>query len=91
MSSKKVPKSAEKAKAVDTPRPSNTKGLQNDPEGDESSWVSPVLKYTILGLICLISFSIRLFAVARWESVSAICVHLCKMCDFAGLECRKPR
>ena len=31
---------------------------------------SPVLRYSILGLICLVSFLIRLFAVVRYESVS---------------------
>ncbi|KNB42178.1 dolichyl-diphosphooligosaccharide--protein glycosyltransferase subunit [Blastocystis sp. subtype 4] len=30
---------------------------------------SPVLRYSILGLICLVSFLIRLFAVVRYESV----------------------
>ena len=30
---------------------------------------SPVLRYSILGLICLASFLIRLFAVVRYESV----------------------
>lgn len=31
--------------------------------------LSNVLKFTILGLICIAAFSIRLFAVVRWESV----------------------
>ena len=30
---------------------------------------SPVLRYSILGIICLIAFLIRLFAVVRYESV----------------------
>ena len=30
---------------------------------------SPVLRYSILGLICLVAFLIRLFAVVRYESV----------------------
>ena len=30
---------------------------------------SPVLRYSILGLICLLAFLIRLFAVVRYESV----------------------
>ena len=30
---------------------------------------SPVLRYSILGIICLVSFLIRLFAVVRYESV----------------------
>lgn len=39
-----------------------------EPEEQQSS-ASNVMKYSILGLICLISFAIRLFAVVRWESV----------------------
>ena len=31
---------------------------------------SPVLRYSILGIICLVSFLIRLFAVVRYESVT---------------------
>lgn len=38
---------------------------------DRGRVLAPVLKYTLLGLICLIAFSIRLFAVVRWESVRA--------------------
>ena len=33
---------------------------------------SPVLRYSILGLICLVSFLIRLFAVVRYESVEVV-------------------
>jgi dolichyl-diphosphooligosaccharide---protein glycosyltransferase len=33
------------------------------------SGIPTVLKYAILGLICLLAFSIRLFAVVRYESV----------------------
>ena len=33
------------------------------------SGIPTVLKYGILGLICLLAFSIRLFAVVRYESV----------------------
>lgn len=33
---------------------------------------SPVLRYSILGLICLVSFLIRLFAVVRYESVEMV-------------------
>lgn len=29
----------------------------------------PILRFATLGLICLLAFSIRLFAVVRWESV----------------------
>jgi hypothetical protein len=69
-------KASAKSLASPAPKPavassSRKSGLEMDPEGDESSWLSPVLKYSALGLICLISFSIRLFAVARWESVSS--------------------
>jgi len=70
MSSKKpAAKVATPTKAA-APAPSKKAAAQTfDPLGDESSWLSPVMKYSALGLICLISFSIRLFAVARWESV----------------------
>ncbi len=37
--------------------------LMDDPLGDESLWLSPVLKFSALGLICLMSFSIRIFSV----------------------------
>jgi dolichyl-diphosphooligosaccharide--protein glycosyltransferase len=37
----------------------------------ETSTVSAVARYAALGLICLMAFSIRLFAVVRWESVRA--------------------
>ena len=33
---------------------------------------SNILLVAILGLICLLSFAIRLFAVVRWESVSVV-------------------
>lgn len=36
---------------------------------DESSVLAPIAKYAILGMICLMSFAIRLFAVVRYESV----------------------
>jgi len=29
----------------------------------------PILRFAALGLICVLAFSIRLFAVVRWESV----------------------
>ena len=38
-------------------------------EEEDLSGLSTVLKYSILGLICLLGFSIRLFAVVRYESV----------------------
>jgi dolichyl-diphosphooligosaccharide--protein glycosyltransferase len=37
---------------------------------DEMDSMSHVMKYVILAMICLMAFSIRLFAVVRWESVS---------------------
>lgn len=33
--------------------------------------ISNIMKYTILGMVCIAAFSIRLFAVVRWESVSS--------------------
>ena len=36
---------------------------------DDMDGISHVLKYTILAIICIMAFSIRLFAVVRWESV----------------------
>ncbi|KDO31570.1 hypothetical protein SPRG_03499 [Saprolegnia parasitica CBS 223.65] len=36
---------------------------------DDSSTLAPVLKYGLLAAICLMSFSIRLFSVVRYESV----------------------
>ncbi|KAF1772160.1 Oligosaccharyl transferase, STT3 subunit [Phytophthora cactorum] len=39
-----------------------------DAEDDENA-LAPVAKYAILAMICLMSFSIRLFAVVRYESV----------------------
>jgi hypothetical protein len=41
-----------------------------DVEDDQTALV-PVAKYAILAMICLMSFAIRLFAVVRYESVSA--------------------
>jgi len=38
-------------------------------DNEDLSGIPTVLKYTILGLICLLAFSIRLFAVVRYESV----------------------
>jgi hypothetical protein len=35
----------------------------------EATTIGPVARYTALGLICLMAFAIRLFAVVRWESV----------------------
>ena len=42
-----------------------------DAEDDMNALV-PVAKFVILAMICLMSFSIRLFAVVRYESV---CIH----------------
>eukprot|EP00981_Chlorochromonas_danica_P014926 scaffold9485_cov248-Ochromonas_danica.AAC.1 len=39
------------------------------PENEDLSGIPTVLKYGILGLIALLAFSIRLFAVVRYESV----------------------
>jgi hypothetical protein len=39
------------------------------PPTEETNTLSTVMKWSILGLICVISFAIRLFAVVRWESV----------------------
>ncbi|KAF1334860.1 Dolichyl-diphosphooligosaccharide-protein glycosyltransferase, partial [Globisporangium splendens] len=36
---------------------------------DDSNVLAPIAKYAILGMICLMSFAIRLFAVVRYESV----------------------
>ncbi|EQC37096.1 dolichyl-diphosphooligosaccharide-protein glycosyltransferase [Saprolegnia diclina VS20] len=36
---------------------------------DDSSTLAPVLKYGLLAAICLMSFSIRLFSIVRYESV----------------------
>eukprot|EP01041_Mallomonas_annulata_P010990 gene10990-22967_t len=40
-----------------------------EPEAEDLSGIPTVMKYAILGLICLLAFSIRLFAVVRYESV----------------------
>lgn len=40
-----------------------------EPEPEDLSGIPTVLKYGILGLICVLAFSIRLFAVVRYESV----------------------
>lgn len=40
----------------------------NDIE-DDANVLAPIAKYAILGMICLMSFAIRLFAVVRYESV----------------------
>ncbi|KAL0590352.1 hypothetical protein ABG067_001598 [Albugo candida] len=39
-------------------------------KGDDSGMITSITKYVILAMICLLSFSIRLFAVVRYESVS---------------------
>lgn len=46
-----------------------------DAEDDENA-LAPVAKYAILAMICLMSFSIRLFAVVRYESVRAMAKHI---------------
>lgn len=40
-----------------------------EPEPEDLSGIPTVMKYAILGLICVLAFSIRLFAVVRYESV----------------------
>lgn len=42
---------------------------------DESNVLAPTAKYAILGMICLMSFAIRLFAVVRYESVCLLFRH----------------
>lgn len=79
------------AKVAATPAtPVRKSKLEMDPEGDESSWMSPVVKYTALGLICLISFSIRLFAVARWESVMYVYLCVCLAHQLRQWRCVTP-
>ena len=82
-----VSEKATPAKAA-TPAPARKTGLELDPRDDDSSWLSPVLKFAALGLICLISFSIRLFAVARWESVRARCEVYERSCVLRGGDVR---
>lgn len=36
---------------------------------DSMQEMTPMLKYVLLGMICLMAFSIRLFSVVRYESV----------------------
>jgi dolichyl-diphosphooligosaccharide--protein glycosyltransferase len=47
----------------------NRKGLVDGFEEENLTGIPTVLKYAILGMICLLAFSIRLFAVVRYESV----------------------
>lgn len=39
---------------------------------DDSTVLAPIAKFAILGMICLMSFAIRLFAVVRYESVCCV-------------------
>lgn len=39
---------------------------------DDSTVLAPIAKFAILGMICLMSFAIRLFAVVRYESVRCV-------------------
>eukprot|EP01038_Epipyxis_sp_PR26KG_P014595 gene14595-19601_t len=48
---------------------SNSMAAVKNIESEDLSGIPTVLKYGILGLICLLAFSIRLFAVVRYESV----------------------
>ena len=43
--------------------------VSSDEDSEDLSGIPTVLKWSILGLICLLAFSIRLFAVVRYESV----------------------
>jgi dolichyl-diphosphooligosaccharide--protein glycosyltransferase len=45
------------------------KAKSSPDDGEQLGGMSTVMKYGILGLICLLAFSIRLFAVVRFESV----------------------
>ena len=47
----------------------STLKLNGDPSDEDLSGIPTVMKWAILGLICLLAFSIRLFAVVRYESV----------------------
>ena len=40
-------------------------------DDEDAHFLAPVIKYALLGLICVLSFAIRLFAVVKWESVRA--------------------
>ena len=53
-------------------------------EEGETVW-TPLLKYIILGLICVLSFSIRLFAIVRYESVRFFIIIFKKL----GKKCNK--
>ena len=43
--------------------------ISGGPSDEDLSGIPTVMKWAILGLICLLAFSIRLFAVVRYESV----------------------
>lgn len=43
--------------------------VSSEEDSEDLSGIPTVLKWSILGLICLLAFSIRLFAVVRYESV----------------------
>lgn len=52
------------------------KSKKGDEKGNEESLVATMetgfvsfFEYFILGLICIIAFAVRLFAIVRWESV----------------------
>jgi dolichyl-diphosphooligosaccharide---protein glycosyltransferase len=75
-------KTSKVKKANSVPKPSSIQTFLAEAKADKSevtvavedeeedlSGISTVLKYGILGLICLLAFSIRLFAVVRYESV----------------------
>ena len=59
-----------RAGATTTAAPAVSGISANKPiEAEDLSGIPTVLKYGILGLISLLAFSIRLFAVVRYESV----------------------
>eukprot|EP00428_Durinskia_dybowskii_P075153 CAMPEP_0170417528 /NCGR_PEP_ID=MMETSP0117_2-20130122/33761_1 /TAXON_ID=400756 /ORGANISM="Durinskia baltica, Strain CSIRO CS-38" /LENGTH=868 /DNA_ID=CAMNT_0010675713 /DNA_START=73 /DNA_END=2676 /DNA_ORIENTATION=+ len=68
---KKVPVTPSKKAAVEVPSSisSAASSIAKVIEPEDLSGIPTVLKYGILGLICLLAFSIRLFAVVRYESV----------------------
>jgi len=56
-------------KAASVVKEANVEVEKPPVEDEDLSGIPTVLKWSILGLICLLGFSIRLFAVVRYESV----------------------
>ena len=65
----KVPEAAVPATSTTKSAPKTSSNNINVVQDEDLSGIPTVLKYGILGLICLLAFSIRLFAVVRYESV----------------------